>query len=109
MRALSRSPACPEVSTVSFKASFGARWLTTPRSCSGSPRPCDDSGSVSLISVRYTDIVHTSLMLVACPTVYARRISALDFPPLLATFLTALLAAPTLQYAHSQGLWNTQR
>ena len=30
-----------------------------------SPRPCDDSGSVSLMYVRYSDIEYTLLMLVA--------------------------------------------
>ena len=60
--AFPRPLAYPEVSSIS---SFGVQRLTTRRSCSGSPRPCDNSGSVSLMYVRYTDIEYTSLMLVA--------------------------------------------
>ena len=57
-----RPLAYPEVSSIS---SFGVQWLTTRRSCPGSPRPGNDSGSDSPMYVRCTDIEYTSLMHVA--------------------------------------------
>ena len=93
--------AYPEVSTISFKASFSARSLTTRTSCPGSPRPCDDSGSDPPRYVRHPDTVCTSLKPVVQFTVHARQRPALQHPgasPLLAAFL----AAPTPPWAHSQ-------
>ena len=65
MGAFSRPSAYPEVSTVSFKASFGVQWLTTQRPCPGSPRLGNDSGSDSPMYMCSTDIKYTSLMLAA--------------------------------------------
>ena len=65
MGAFPRPSANPEVSTVSFKASFSVQRLTTRRSCPGSPRPGSDSGSDSPMYVCSTDIEYTSLMLAA--------------------------------------------
>ena len=62
MGAFPRPLAYPEVSSISL---FGVQWLTTRRSCPGSPRPRDNSGSISLMYVCYTHIDYTSLMLVA--------------------------------------------
>ena len=60
-----RPSANPEVSTVSFKASFGVQWLTTRRSCPGLPRLGSDSGTDSPMYMCSTDIKYTSLMLAA--------------------------------------------
>jgi len=102
MGAFSRASSYPEVSTISFEASFGARSLTTRRSCPGSPRPCDDSRSDSPKSVHYTDTTCTSLTLVVQPTVHMQRQSAL-----LHLDLSPFLTAPTPPWAHSQGLRHT--
>ena len=88
--AFTRPLAYPEVSSIS---SFGIQRLTTQRSSPGSPRPCNDFGSVSLKYVRYIDTACASLMLVMPSTVHARRqpaCSTLDVP------LAAFLAAPRL-------------
>src|SRR5258708_19931393 len=87
MGAFPRPSAYPEVSTISFKASFGARSLTTRISCPGSPRPCDASGSESPKYVRYPDTACASLKPVVQSTVHARQQPALGLPPPLAPSL----------------------
>ena len=77
MRAFSRSSAYPEVSTISFKASFSVQPLTIQRPCPDLARPCNDSGSDSSMYVHYTYTACTFLMLVAQLTVHARRILSL--------------------------------
>ena len=102
--AFTRPLAYPEVSSTS---SFSVQRLTSQRSCSGSPRPYDDSRSDSPRYVRHPDTACASLKPVVQSTVHARRRPALQHPgasPLLAAFL----AAPTLPCAHSKAFGITR-
>ena len=97
-----RLPHCPHTSTdaflrplayleVSSISSFGVQRLATRRSSPGSPRPCNNSGSISLKYVRYRDTACASLMHVVLSTVHMQRqpaCSTLNVP-------LAFLAAPT--------------
>jgi hypothetical protein len=87
------------VSTISFKASFSVRWLTTRKHYAGLAGPSNNSRSDSSRYVHYTDTVFTPLMLVARPAVHARRISALDLPP-----PRRLPRRPTPAYAYYKGI-----
>ena len=76
------------MSTISFKASFSVRRLTTRRHHAGLARLCNDSRSDPSRYVHYTDTVFTPLMLVARSAVHAH---CWTFP-----LLAAFLAAPHL-------------
>ena len=87
------------MSTISFKASFSVRRLTTRRHHAGLARLCNDSRSDPSRYAHYTDTVFTPLMLIARPAVHAHCLLALDLPP-----PRRLPRHPTPPYTHYKGI-----
>jgi len=77
---LSRSSTVYEVCMIVLKALFRAQRLTVQRPRPGSFGPCNDPRSTSPMYVRFTTIIHASLIPISQPAARTRRLSAFHGP-----------------------------